>query len=527
MTRKKTKKRKSKKPKNTYKLGCKSISMPKRTQDLKRILANAQTGNFTAKHSHQRSHLPKSKQSSDVNVKIEEQKSGKLGTKILVSDSFGGNQPHIESLQETRRKEQDTRTQIQQQFDNIIAACHHVELTACKTFADILEAFPEAHKKHKTLRNLPKIMIRLYRGGSLDVSEEELRKFYQLPSKRRQEIVFILYLIQDLLPTEIAEKVNFGDENLSTNQKRQKIENLALGHVPSKRKIYTGVTDRNRVTITHPHLVNEVHPTENGDKKLADYSYGSPEPLVWLCPKEACGYKWTAPINQRTSSGTGCPACAGRVVTDRNRVTITHPHLVNEVHPTENGDRKLADYSYGSSEPFVWLCPKADCGHKWIAPISSRTSSGTGCPACAGRVVTDRNRVIITHPHLVNEIHPTENGDRKLADYSYGSSEPFVWLCPKADCGHKWTASIDQRTSSGTGCPACAGRVVTDRNRVTITHPHLVNEVHPTENGDKKLADYSYGSPESFMWLCPEEACGYKWTAPINQRTSSGTGCPA
>ncbi len=414
---------------------------------------------------------------------------------------------------------QDITTQIQQQFDPIIAACHHADLTDCKIFADILETFHESSKRHKTLRNLPKIMIRLYREGSLGVSEEELRKFYQLSNKRKQEIIFILYLIQDLPPAEIAEKVNLGDEKLSTKQKTRKIRGSLNNCIPSKRSLYT-----EPVTITHPYLNKQIHPIKNGDKKLEYYSYGSNELFWWLCPKDDCGHEWKAPIYDR-SSGHGCPACARLVVTDKNRVTITHPHLKEQVHPIKNGTKNLEDFSYGSRERFWWLCPKNDCGYEWEAPITRRTRHG--CPACAGKTVTDRNRVTITHPHLIKEVHPTKNGDKKLEDYSYGSCERFWWLCLKDDCGYEWEAPIRNRTN-GRGCSACAGKTVTDRNRVTNTHPHLIHEVHPTKNGDKKLEDYSYGSTEVFWWLCLKVDCGQEWEATINNRTGKNRprGCP-
>ncbi len=343
---------------------------------------------------------------------------------------------------------------IQQQFNPIIAACHRKGLTACKTFADVLVTFHKTHKKHKTLRNLPKIMIRLVKRGSLDVTEEELRKFYQLPSKRRQEIVFILYHIQDLHNKEIAEKVNLGDENLSDKQKNRKIKYFT-DLFPSKKILYRGVTDKNRVTITHPHLLKAVHLTKNGTKKLEDYSYGSHELFWWLCPEKDCGYEWKAPIRVRTS-GHGCPACAGQVVTDRNRVTITQPHLLKTVHPTKNDTKKLENYSYGSDELFWWLCSEKDCEYDWKAPIRVRTS-GRGCPKCGGQVVTDHNRVTVTHPHLLKASHPTKNGTKKLENYSYGSNKLFWWLCPEKDCGYEWKAPICARTSKRlpTGCPKC------------------------------------------------------------------------
>jgi hypothetical protein len=31
-----------------------------------------------------------------------------------------------------------------------------------------------------------------------------------------------------------------------------------------------------------------------------------------------------------------------------NNITFTHPHLIEEWHPTKNGDRKPEEFTYGS-----------------------------------------------------------------------------------------------------------------------------------------------------------------------------------
>jgi len=58
-------------------------------------------------------------------------------------------------------------------------------------------------------------------------------------------------------------------------------------------------------------------------------------------------------------------------------------------------------------------------------------------------------------PRLVEEWHPTRNGELTPGDFTYGSKKRVWWLCPK---GHNYERSLNTRTSQGLGCPYCSGR---------------------------------------------------------------------
>lgn len=62
-----------------------------------------------------------------------------------------------------------------------------------------------------------------------------------------------------------------------------------------------------------------------------------------------------------------------------NNLTITHPELSKQWHPTRNGDLTPADVTTESNRVVWWQCEK---GHEWSASVNSRTK-GTGCPYCA------------------------------------------------------------------------------------------------------------------------------------------------
>ncbi len=241
---------------------------------------------------------------------------------------------------------------------------------------------------------------------------------------------------------------------------------------------------KSRKTISdYDHLVKEWHPTKNDGLFPHKFTSGSHNRVWWQC--SSCGYEWKAIIKDRTR-GRGCPACSGRVVTDKNRLSLIHPEVANEWHPDKNIDLKPENVSFGSNKKAWWICSK--CGYEWKAYISKR-AQGHGCPHCAGKIITKKRCLCSTHPKLVKEWHPTKNDGLKPDKFSYGSNKKIWWQC--STCKYEWKTSIKARTN-GNGCPACSGRVVTDKNRITITHPNITKEWHSIKNGDYRPEIFSY-----------------------------------
>ena len=275
------------------------------------------------------------------------------------------------------------------------------------------------------------------------------------------------------------------------------------------------VSDANRLSIQRPHLAAEWDVERNGTLTPADVSFGSEKIVHWLC--SACAYRWTARINSR-SNGNGCHACSGYVVSNANRLSIQRPHLAAEWDVERNGTLTPADVSFGSDKIVYWVC--STCTHRWTAQIGPR-SKGNGCPACSGNVPSDANRLSIQRPHLAAEWDVERNGTLTPADVSFGSEKNVQWSC--STCGHRWTAQINSR-SSGRGCSACSGNVVSDANRLSIQRPHLAAEWNVERNGTLTPANVSFGSKKIIHWSC--STCAHQWMAQICSR-SSGKGCPA
>ena len=274
-------------------------------------------------------------------------------------------------------------------------------------------------------------------------------------------------------------------------------------------------TDANRLSILFPDVANEWHPTKNGVLTPHDVSYGSNKSCWWQCE---AGHEWKTRVCYRTFDGTGCPYCAGKRITDANRLSTQYPELVEEWHPTKNGKLTPGDVHYSSNKKVWWRC---DIGadHEWEAPPSHRTS-GSGCPFCAGRAVADSNRLSTNHPGLVPEWHPTRNGEWTPDKVTSGSSRKVWWLCEN---GHAWDAVVVSRVTGGHRCSYCTGRRVSDANRLSIKYPDVAKEWHPTKNDDLTPDEVAVASNKKAWWICDK---GHEWEAVIPSRTIGGTGCP-
>tara|TARA_B100002003_G_C13687805_1_gene346897 strand:- start:95 stop:469 length:375 start_codon:yes stop_codon:yes gene_type:complete len=57
----------------------------------------------------------------------------------------------------------------------------------------------------------------------------------------------------------------------------------------------------------------------------------------------------------------------------------------------------------------------------------------------------------VKNPELIEEWHPTRNGDLTPDQVTPGSNRKVWWRCSR---GHEWKAVVNDRTR-GTGCPFC------------------------------------------------------------------------
>ena len=142
--------------------------------------------------------------------------------------------------------------------------------------------------------------------------------------------------------------------------------------------------------------------------------------------------------------GTGCAVCSGNQVGKYNNLEYMNPELSKEW--SFKNDVSPKHVTVSSSLKVLWEC--SVCGYEWYARVADR-SDGKNCAACAGQVLTDKNRLSITHPLISNEWHPTLNGDLNPCDVSYGVNKKIWWKCQR--CESEWCTSVNNRTRANSG----------------------------------------------------------------------------
>ena len=291
------------------------------------------------------------------------------------------------------------------------------------------------------------------------------------------------------------------------------------------------------ITITHPDIAKQWHPTMNGDLKAEDFLKGSIQKIWWLCDKtncsENCNHEYYSQIRSRTINGSGCPYCSPNKlkVCIHNSIKNKCPELVKEWHPTKNGDLiKPEHFGVGSIKKIWWLCNKITCNegckHEWESKINSRVK-GSGCHYCCNprQKICKHNSIVYTHQEIAKQWHPTKNEGLDIETISYASNKIVWWLCDKTcseGCNHEWESTTDNRIK-GNGCPYCSNRKICIHTSIVYTHPEIAKQWHPTKNGDLKPEHFTYGSNERIWWV--NEKCNHEWKTAIRNR-SYGSGCP-
>lgn len=332
---------------------------------------------------------------------------------------------------------------------------------------------------------------------------------------------------------------------------------------------------------THPHLKYLWHPTLNTNPKYQfnTLTFGSEVKVHWQCPDHP--HHWVAAVRNVVSLGTRCNVCANQVVfpgfndfethnpdkakywdyekNDKlpsevpkssakkfwficenghsfdiktnavnsgnwcrycvNRSVIPGENDVLTLHPSlreiwsEKNTIDPTTIPPGSGRKVVWECIR---GHEWTRAVNEATSSPS-CPQCSGRVATPERNVAVLYPELISLY--SEKNTTPLSSITPGSEIKREWVCSE---GHEWEATPSSLVR-GTRCPYCSNRRISDTNSLSVTHPDISAEWHPTLN-EFTPRDVTSGSSKKAYWLCPDNHMYYSL---ISNRTSKARkGCP-
>ena len=198
-----------------------------------------------------------------------------------------------------------------------------------------------------------------------------------------------------------------------------------------------------------------------------------------------------------------------------------YPRLVAQWHPTKNGQLSPDEVSYGSQRRVWWKCPEGP-DHEWRAVVGSRTSFGYGCPFCAGQRSSVTNSLATREPEIALEWHPRKNGKKTAATVVWSSGAKVWWQCPIAP-DHEWRATVNARTSGGSGCPFCAGRRVSVTNTVAAISPAFAAQWG--EENDQRADEVSASSMRQVSWRC-RAGPDHVWRASPSDRIRHARGCP-
>ena len=294
---------------------------------------------------------------------------------------------------------------------------------------------------------------------------------------------------------------------------------------------------KQRVSVTNslanirPDIAKEWHPTQNGDlgpNQLVDTS----NKRVWWKCDQGPDHEWQATVDSRTRSGAGCPYCNGRKVSITNSLSILHPDIAKEWHPTKNGDLTPSGVTAGTTRKVWWKCDQGP-DHEWDSQIVQRTFSSqkrnkTGCPFCAGKKASITNNLLALYPEISKLWHPSKNGDLKPNLIVSGSNKKYWWKCPEG-MDHEWQTSPsiligNHRKHGGNGCPCCSGKKVSVTNSLASCFPEVAQQWHPEKNGEITPKDIVAGTHKKYWWKC-EKGPDHEWQASGDTRIG-GHGCP-
>lgn len=269
----------------------------------------------------------------------------------------------------------------------------------------------------------------------------------------------------------------------------------------------------NDLATTHPELAREWHPTKNGTVSPSSIRYSVRDKYWWLGD---CGHEWEAAVLNR-AHGNGCYQCRGRKKAENQGFLKDSPDLFRQLFPEDNQGIDLTRIKKFSVKRLTWA---GDCGHKWDATPSSR-STGHNCPYCAGhKVLQGFNDAATKYPELVGSFLEEENGIT-LDQVSYGSAKKYRWI---EQCGHERECSVSDKKRFG--CTYCSRRrILTGFNDLEEIFPEIAKEWHPEKNNEILPSEIIAGTKITYWWKCSKDS-SHEWVASAESRTRSDSGCP-
>ena len=254
--------------------------------------------------------------------------------------------------------------------------------------------------------------------------------------------------------------------------------------------------------LSHEDYVNIVERVHDNKIKVVGIYAGDGTKIEHRCLLDQCCHIWH-PVPSAIKRGSGCPKCAGQIV--------THKEYVGSVFGQHGESIQILGRYINGKTKILHRCMDSSCNYEWLASPTKVSVSGTGCPQCSGNLS-------ISHEEYLNRVIAKHNDKIKVISLYKGADNPILHRCMAGDCCHEWNASPYSVANSGTGCPKCAGKYITHEDYIG-----LVKDIH----GDSIEVLESYvNAKEKILHRCNKISCLHEWRVVPPSITASGTGCP-
>ena len=284
------------------------------------------------------------------------------------------------------------------------------------------------------------------------------------------------------------------------------------------------VKGKNDLATTHPQLAVEWHPTLNGDLTPDKVTYGKGKKVWWIC---RVGHEYEATILHR-SSGTNCPICnSGRQTSFAEQAIFyyikkIYPDAINRYKEIFSNGMELDIYI-----PSIKLAIEYD-GVFWHKSdkIKREQLKYQICQKNGIRLIRVKEGEIPSYNNhtadkflSVDDIE-TQEGLSTIIQVILDELDPRsnMWTRQDPRCVHSPVVINLERDKF----EIMEYRKENIQNSLLELYPDLVEEWHPTKNGNLKPSMFTIGSGTKVWWLCKK--CGHEWKTSIQSRTS-GTGC--
>lgn len=381
---------------------------------------------------------------------------------------------------------------------DILVGVEYDSYTYHKNFEKVL--FDE--KKNRTLNELGIKLIRIREiYGHQKLPSLDLKSWKEFDYKKNFNNENLNRLLENILEVMKCEASLSFKLDINVNRDKYTILHDYYHYAKSK-----------SLDSLHPNIARDWDYEKNYPLLPSEIGVFSDQKVHFICSN---GHKSYLKPKDRVKSN-GCTACKGTSLNESNNLHNMSSSLIQEWDYEKNkiDPKHIRSYSHSKVD---WICSK--CGYKYTASIAHRLK-GTGCPKCAGQVLTYDLSLMAKYPEISKEFDVEKNQISANEVFAY-SNKRMWWKCSK---GHSYFSIIQNRTRHNKSCPYCSNqKVLIGYNDLESQRPEVLKFWDYELNININPNDFVYKSGKNVRWHCKE--CGKKWIRSIRDQRAQCSYC--